>query len=327
MTLAMNVGPTPSRASGRSPGEHGPVLELAAYVRELETHVGHLGEPRAFAGLRSLIAQVDDARRQRPEQAREVDVAFSQVANPLIHESSVCRYVFDKPRGYAGDFRAMEMIWLGHTAPQHARYLGTTARGALVNAFTLDSENCRANVARVHRFRELLRSLPGGRVAALGAGSVIEVDEAYAFGCAPLALHLFDQDEGALEAAAAKLEKWPCELALHRGNVVRTVLRARDERYDLMYSSGMFDYFELAAARRLVARLWKRVAAGGRLVITNAHPDNPTRTWMELVADWYLVYKTPAEMRSLADGLDGLADLSLECDDEGVYQYLTLRRR
>ena len=47
---------------------------------------------------------------------------------------------------------------------------------------------------------------------------------------------------------------------------------------------------------------------------------------MEYVGDWFLKYKDEAQMRELAEGLDGVASVSLEVDSQRVYQYLEIRR-
>jgi len=96
---------------------------------------------------------------------------------------------------------------------------------------------------------------------------------------------------------------------------------------DLLYSSGLFDYFDVKQSRRVIARMWECVAPGGRLLIINGHPDNPTRPWMALASDWLLEYKTPEDMRSLVAGLPDMRGVSLERDEHGVYQYLEVLKR
>ncbi len=72
--------------------------------------------------------------------------------------------------------------------------------------------------------------------------------------------------------------------------------------------------------------MWVSVAPGGKLLLTNAHLDNPTRVWMEWVSEWYLDYKTQGEFRELADELDQVAQVDYEIDTCGVYQYLSLTK-
>lgn len=97
-------------------------------------------------------------------------------------------------------------------------------------------------------------------------------------------------------------------------------------KFDLIYSSGMFDYFDVASSKRLVRKLWDNVKPGGTLIVTNAHPDNPTKFWMEYVSEWFLEYKNENEMLSLAEEINDIEKVEIDIDPFGVYQYLKIRR-
>lgn len=194
----------------------------------------------------------------------------------------------------------------------------------------MDSTNCRANVSRVLRLRELLLAHDGRRVASVGCGSMIELREALRVRPAlALELLLFDQEGDALESAKRAAERSAVQITAHRGNVLRNLLRelGGSQRFELIYSSGLFDYFDVARSRKLIARMWPAVASGGRLLIANEQPGNPTRAWMLLATEWLLQSKDAEEMRSLADGLSDVARVTVEPDEHGVYQYLTIYKR
>lgn len=290
--------------------------------------VARVGEIVAFSELNKLVATVSAECRDSRENLRAVHQWFDERLNPILHESELCKYCYDKPKGYAGDFGAIELIWLGHTAPHTRRYAGTTVRGQLLNAYFLSSENCRANIDRIIRFRKMLCSFKGQSIASVGSGSAIEICEAYRVGGKPSAdVHLFDQDENALVAAQSQLAFFPIQLHCYGGNVIRNIIIKKQQRYDLIYSSGMFNYVELPSARKITEVLWNQLNPGGTLVICNAHPDNPTRVWMECVNHWYLNYKNEDQMSSLVQGMKEVEYIKLEKDTFSTYQYLTLRKQ
>jgi extracellular factor (EF) 3-hydroxypalmitic acid methyl ester biosynthesis protein len=134
-------------------------------------------------------------------------------------------------------------------------------------------------------------------------------------------------DDGAHRAARKQLAPWSIVPVCHCGDAVKSVLNYTGEPLDLAYSSGMFDYFHVSWARRLVSRIWRNVASGGTLIVTNAHPSNPTRALMEWVCDWYLKYKTEAELLSIAEGLEPIESVGVSRDTQGVYQFLEVRRK
>ena len=52
--------------------------------------------------------------------------------------------------------------------------------------------------------------------------------------------------------------------------------------------------------RRFWRLFWRQLAAGGRLLVGNFAPHNPSRAYMEWIGNWYLKYRTAEEMESLA---------------------------
>jgi extracellular factor (EF) 3-hydroxypalmitic acid methyl ester biosynthesis protein len=297
-------------------------------VANFKDIVDRLGEIVAFSNLQKLVSIVSFECRDSKENMRTVHSWFDERLNPILHESELCKHCHDKSHGYARDLGATELVWQGHAAPHSKRYLGTTERGQLINAYALNTENCRANIDRIVRLRKILCAFNGQSIASVGSGSAIEICEAYRVGSKrDVNVHLFDQDGNALAAAQSRLAFFPINLRCYSGNVIRNIISKRHQRFDLIYSSGMFNYIELSSARKIVEVLWNQLNPGGTMIIVNAHPDNPTRVWMECVSHWYLVYKTEDEMNSLARGLRNTDYVKLEKDTYGVYQYLTLRKQ
>lgn len=94
----------------------------------------------------------------------------------------------------------------------------------------------------------------------------------------------------------------------------------------MIYSVCLFDYLEKDTARGILKSLWDAVSHGGTLLITNSHPENPTRLWMEWAGDWFLNYKTSSDLFDIASGLESVANAEVSVDDFGVYQYLMIKK-
>jgi extracellular factor (EF) 3-hydroxypalmitic acid methyl ester biosynthesis protein len=303
---------------------------LRSSLLSLQARVDEVGREAALAEAVAALEGLHSYQRCLPESSRSIlREQFRQEVRPLFLEAEVTRYATARPRGYPGDFGAMERIWMGRTLPETHASLGHTPLGRLLNQVVLQLANCIANEERVYILARRIGQLhPGAVVASIGSGSAIEIAYACRQGLCPSLsrVHLFDLDEGAHAAARKKLAEWGIEPVCHRGDAVKEILTYADEPFDLAYSSGMFDYFQLPWARRLVARIWPRIASRGALVVTNAHPDNPTRTIMEWVCDWHLQYKTETDLLSLAEGLPDLASVRVTHDGPRVYQYLEMLR-
>jgi SAM-dependent methyltransferase len=66
--------------------------------------------------------------------------------------------------------------------------------------------------------------------------------------------------------------------------------------FDLVYSTGLFDYLDQSIARRLVSSMFRLLNPAGRLVVANFLPGIRDVGYMEAYMDWHLVYRTRREM-------------------------------
>ena len=303
---------------------------LRDFVASLSV-VDDAGERATANCLNFLLADLTEQRQGlSPEEDRAAKSAFQTALLPFTVESPFCKHVYDRPRGYHGDYVSQEMIWLGRTGGPAHRYLGATRRGQLLSALTFDMANCRANEARVRILRGLIRTA-GPRVAGIGCRSAIELWDYELSGLRTKDLFLLDHDGDALLRARSQIGPTPgCTVRFHKDNVWRFALHPPTDllgERDLIYVFGLLDYFTPAHCGRILASLRRCLAPGGKLVATNAHPRNPTRLWMEYGGEWYLNYKDEQTMFDLSAAVPDLADVSLLTDDAGVYQYLALRAK
>lgn len=303
--------------------------ELEAALYELQTTTEDDEITSRFARLHSIMADLSRKRVTLDEQTDKTKIAeFRERLFPVVHQSTFCKYVYDKPRGYAGDYVTQEMIWLGRTQGGKYLYDGRSRLGELINAFTFDMANCIANEERIYRLREYI-ARSGPRLMSIGCGSCIELGGYQSDAEECLQVLLIDQDEAALSRAKMILSQTSgLQPIFKHTNVLKYILGKSHMECgprDLIYLFGLMDYFPVNSAKRLVQVIWPCVASGGMLVLTNAHPANPTRMWMEYVGDWFLDYKTEEMMVSLADGLPNAASVDLVKDSEGVYQYLEIQ--
>ncbi len=98
---------------------------------------------------------------------------------------------------------------------------------------------------------------------------------------------------------------------------------APEPRYDLVYSAGLFDYLSDRVCERMISLFASWTRPGGLVIITNVHPANPVRFYMEHVLEWYLQYRTESELKRLVpDGLDAVTI----ADSTGLNVFLEIRK-
>jgi extracellular factor (EF) 3-hydroxypalmitic acid methyl ester biosynthesis protein len=276
---------------------------------------------KEFSQLYNFLNQVST------EQRLQVRQYFNQTCLPYFLEARNCRLFYDKPRGYAGDFEMMELIWQSYQNPSVYRYQGISKIGQKLNALIIDQANCKANVFRVNFFSQLIAAKKPQKLASFGSGGAIELREIIqATGDLPCQeVYLFDSDP---ESFAFLVKQIPpsfySRLHFKEGNVFKTLLKQSDHQFDLIYSSGLFDYLDMNSAAKLANKLLSKLAPQGQIWITNITENNPTKIMLEFCADWSMIDKTPAMMRSLCPHDAKILDLVQ--DSYQVYRYLSLGR-
>jgi hypothetical protein len=69
--------------------------------------------------------------------------------------------------------------------------------------------------------------------------------------------------------------------------------------FDLVYSTGLYDYVPATTGRRLTWALFEMLRPRGRLVLANFLPGIPDLGYMESYMAWNLIYRTRLEMLDL----------------------------
>lgn len=103
---------------------------------------------------------------------------------------------------------------------------------------------------------------------------------------------------------------------------------ATEEQFDLVWSAGLFDYFEDSVFVKLLRKFISWTKPGGEVIIGNFSNQNPSRSCMELAGDWYLHHR-PAESllaMALEAGADS-ADIRVGKELEGVNLFLHVKVR
>jgi extracellular factor (EF) 3-hydroxypalmitic acid methyl ester biosynthesis protein len=309
-------------------------LEVDEFERVVPHDPIHRREEEAvlFERLRSrwgtayyeAVAALHARSKCLDERAAQLGRGYaSSVLMPILSACPMHRRAYEKPLGYAGDYRMMELYF--------ARDLtGDTLFGRFLHSVSQGYSLGRAVVARETLMREAARAAVEAsgegpvRILSVASGPALELQRLLRETTSlrrPLHLLLLDQDEAALEIAHRRLQRGLVDASrehpvtvtcLHFS--VRQILQPRtpDEMsvvsetladLDLVYSAGLYDYLPAPVAQRLTQVLYSRVRPGGRLLVGNL-TETPDTTWiMEYVLGWDLLYRTPELMLQLAEGL------------------------
>ena len=308
------------------------VLPRDAEGRIREDVFYDLAEPVMRKGGEYLTWLEEEGQKIPPEEA-VAHSNFAQTAlHPLLLRAPFVYRTFAKPLGYAGDYEMVNQIL---TDPRQ----GNSTYFQIVNTLFL-----KAAVAQAHRNRiDILvdylnkaaeRARTEGReieVLNVGCGPAIEIRRFIAENPQPHLLHftLVDFSEPTIEYTRARIDE-VCAREGKKAHVefvhesVHDLLKRAAKRgaplegktFDLVYCAGLFDYLSDKVCARLLQYFASRTNAGGTVLATNVHSNNPQQVLMEHLLEWHLIYRDEAQVESLLPLSD--AQKRVYTDDTGA---------
>ncbi|MCH2061006.1 MAG: cyclic nucleotide-binding domain-containing protein [Verrucomicrobiales bacterium] len=222
---------------------------------------------------------------------------------PVVLLTDVASRMYTKPRGYAGDYLTIQKIYQDEAG-------GTGHLGPLIDRAFLDQPAARAVRNRrglmAGQIREIYTNRRKIHVTSFACGPAREVFDAFEELGQPdnIYVHLLDIDEQALDFLRTDLQGHPLERVtrLIQANLVYLALGRQDLELppqDLIYSIGLIDYFGDRFVVKLLNYIHQKLDVGGRVVVGNFHPCNPTRTVMDFMMDWRLIHRDEEDMNRL----------------------------
>jgi extracellular factor (EF) 3-hydroxypalmitic acid methyl ester biosynthesis protein len=240
------------------------------------------------------------------EAKRELGRRYRREVLPYLLLAQTAERWYSKPRGYAGDFMTIEQFY--QNQPKGTGRIGTILDRCFLELPTANAVRNR-RLLLVDEIRSTLSQKENGdvtRVSSLASGPAREIFDVFQQLDDPGKLYvtLVDVDLQALAFVSdkARRRKWRKRLRFVPGNLIDVVNGRQElgiESQDLIYSIGLIDYFSDNFVVRLLDYIHSKLRPGGRVILGNFHPRNPTRALMDYVLSWELIYRTEDEMHRL----------------------------
>jgi len=200
-----------------------------------------------------------------------------------------------KPLGYAGDFQIIEKIYDSWISPDQ--------RLRKYDLFFHEQHAAIAVRNRKKYFQTLVRNICEREtdtvtVLNLASGPCREIRELFdETPDLPVRFLNVDIDERAIAYAKEVLGEHVDKTEFVQQNIFR--FRPK-EKYSLIWSAGLFDYFDDRTFYRILSRFVDSLEPDGELVIGNFGIDNPTKGYMEALATRYLHHRSDGQLVELA---------------------------
>jgi extracellular factor (EF) 3-hydroxypalmitic acid methyl ester biosynthesis protein len=248
----------------------------------------------------------------------------------LAHEDPFIERCYTKPRGYAGDAVMLDFIYrhqANRTLVERA-----SRRGQAMLAVSVTTPAPRAVRNRCRLLADEIDALcarhPSADVLSIACGHLREADHSHAI--RDRAFHrvaAIDQDPDSLAVVRRHYGRLGVETV--EGSVKTVIARGRRlGRFDFVYAAGLYDYLNDKVGARLLRAMFELLKPGGKVWIANFLPDIPDVGFMEALMDWWLIYRTPEQMRALAAGLpaEQVAELRAFTETENNVVFLEVRK-
>ncbi len=261
---------------------------------------------------------------------------FISHCRSLIRLGECNRHVIDKPYGYHGDFMIIEKIY--RNAPETSGIERCMDNYFLKSAASIATRNRKENFKHYlsNFFHESLNK--NINVLDLASGpctDIIEFFDSIGGSEDRVSMDCFEHDVHAIQYSQGKLskKKFKDRVRFIQKNAIKIALTKNVEfhlpqKYNLIFSTGLFDYLDEKISMLLIRNLKKILKPQGMLIISNYRDkwSNPSRHFMEWGGDWELVYRSQEEfIRLFKDAGFDKNQLTLAYEPLKVMQYCFAR--
>ncbi len=291
---------------------------ILAYLQNLIKKGGP--EPTDYQKLNdwyNLVWTAFENKEISLEQIEELRNALNIVYGSL---ETLFGQVFTAPYGYRGDFEIIDKIY--------KQQVSTNDNLANWDRYFLSTPAVKAVINRKEYFKKLLTEKaklnPELRVLNLASGPCRDLKEFYENSAySNVAFDCLEFDPKAI-AYAKKILGPNQRVNFIQKNIFKFTTF---ERYDLVWSAGLFDYFEDLTFTSILTSILDYTTENGEIVIGNFHPRNPTRKCMEFTL-WQLHHRDENKLKELAinAGVSDISNVSIDEESERINLFMRIKR-
>ncbi|MCZ7861306.1 class I SAM-dependent methyltransferase [Agrobacterium salinitolerans] len=249
---------------------------------------------RALDVLHSEEFEIVDGLARRRSTNEEFARLMAENWRVFNTTATMQGFVRLKPHGYAGDFEIIERIY--------NRQISADPNLSKWDTFFHLSDGANS----VRNRAELLNGISAERrpktLLSVGGGPGLDLRTVALSANPPKEIVLVDTDAQAIKRAEANLafasEAADIKVELQCRNAV--MFRSAT-KFDVIWSSGLFDYLVDRVACTLMKRLKQALAPGGVMVVGNFSVNNASRAYCEVIGEWLLIHRTPEDLMKIAE--------------------------
>ncbi|SHK35611.1 class I SAM-dependent methyltransferase [Chryseobacterium polytrichastri] len=292
-------------------------METTVLLERMNTIISHEGP--ALEEFDELTMMINELARQVHESKLTIHEIQDLInkCKSLKDYKSIMGHILTKPHGYAGDFHIIDRLYTKETSSKFPKW----------DRYTVSIPSAQAVRNRKDYFKKKVsQSLKeGGSLLNLASGPARDLYELYNENPKiAIATTCVEMDEKAIMYARILNRPHLDKITFIKKNIFRF---NTDEKFDIIWSGGLFDYFDDKAFIMLMKRFKEWLKDDGEIIIGNFNEDhNPNRVYMEFFGEWYLNHRSDEKLYDLAKqaGYDG-SKISIGREPENVNLFLHLK--
>ncbi|MDD5457458.1 MAG: class I SAM-dependent methyltransferase [Candidatus Margulisbacteria bacterium] len=248
-------------------------------------------------------------------------------------------HIFTKPLGYAGDYQLMNLIY-----ETYDKYMGDTLYDQLIHNYTGYIPISRSNIDRLGYLKQKIKEQKNNesaiKIASIACGPAREIIELIQDNelCAnEYEFTLIDFEKKAMDYfmnEVNKIQKNKMKnirfkfIPMDILNIIRGRLDNDFRDYNLIYSSGLFDYLKDKIAANLIKELFERLSSNGTLIIINANIDKSFhRAYYETLGEWNFFHRTEENMLAWLEPIkNSISKKYFELIPHKGYHFLNIKK-
>ncbi|WP_455208337.1 class I SAM-dependent methyltransferase [Kaarinaea lacus] len=290
-----------------------------AIIQQVADYFGDMFPTYIMGFAQEIQRENDNVKKQSIEFLRHK-------LHKLIYQAPFADRVYSKPLGYAGDFEMMNLIYRSES-------IGRTLFARCLQRYFINEPSAQAVRNRadylVRKITSVVQERSGStdpiRILSVACGPAMEWQKLIPLlpDGVRLEVDLLDQDQQALLSTQRQLKRllarYPKAIKFRYLNkaIKNIIIRGTEFKdYDLVYSSGLFDYLSDSASAMAGASLHRCLKPGGKLIIGNFNVGNPNQMVMDYALDWPLIYRSKDDLYGLFKNLEG--SILIESEPLGI---------
>lgn len=233
-------------------------------------------------------------------------------------EKSVHGHSYRKPFGYAGDFLVIDKVYQKEVHPEYQRW----------DEFILNHRTCEGIRNRKEYFKKLLTkicqtsNLAKIELLNVASGPARDLLELYT-SCKEtekLYTHCVEYDPNAITYASKLTQAYNRQITYENGNIYGY---QTDKKYDVIWSSGLFDYFNDKVFVSILKKFLSWVKPKSKIVLGNVCPAHSLKEYMEILMEWPLYIRTSKDLIRLATeaGVNP-KNVKIGIEEAGIFLFL-----